>query len=93
MRFLRWAIQQNLDITIASGPRKINDIARISLYSGETGVRDRKYLTIQPGFCMGVTDQSLYRVSLYGGSAVVDIKSQLKESFRMNVTRECHCCG
>jgi hypothetical protein len=49
-------ITAELDVTIASGSRKINDIAGLSLFFGVIEVWDRKYLTIQRGFCMGCTD-------------------------------------
>jgi hypothetical protein len=35
-------LQSNIDITIGSGPPIYNDIARLSLYFGGTGVWDRK---------------------------------------------------
>jgi hypothetical protein len=40
-------LPSNIDITMGSGPPISNDIARLSLYFGGTGVWDRKYLTIQ----------------------------------------------
>ncbi len=64
-------IPQNLDITIASGLKIFNDIARLSLYFGGTGVWGPKYLMIPRVFCMECTDQSLYRGSLCRGFAVV----------------------